>query len=124
MEEREATCIRGLRSLARFRARVPDAQVTFVGTAAGLEARVIPREGFPLDVIRSAGLKGKSIGPLHSRAGPVAGQCCDAWNVVRRRHPSVVVGVGGYSSRTGRSDRGASRYSDAAPRTERDARHD
>ena len=27
-------------------ARVPDAQVTFVGTAAGIEARVIPREGF------------------------------------------------------------------------------
>ena len=45
-------------------ARVPDAKVTFVGTAAGIEARVIPREGFPLDVIRSAGLKGKSIGAL------------------------------------------------------------
>ena len=37
-------------------ARVPDAQVAFVGTAAGIEARVIPREGFALDTIRSAGL--------------------------------------------------------------------
>ena len=45
-------------------ARVPDAQVTFVGTAAGIESRVVPREGFALDVIRSAGLKGKSLPSL------------------------------------------------------------
>ncbi len=45
-------------------ARVPDAQVTFVGTATGIESRVVPREGFTLDVIRSAGLKGKSLTSL------------------------------------------------------------
>ena len=39
-----------------------DAMVTFAGTARGIEARVVPREGFELDVIRSGGLKGKSIG--------------------------------------------------------------
>jgi UDP-N-acetylglucosamine--N-acetylmuramyl-(pentapeptide) pyrophosphoryl-undecaprenol N-acetylglucosamine transferase len=48
-------------------ARVPDAQVTFVGTAAGIESRVVPREGFALDVIRSAGLKGKSLPSLVRR---------------------------------------------------------
>ena len=42
-------------------ARRVDAQVTFAGTAAGIEARVVPREGFVLDVIRSGGLKGKSL---------------------------------------------------------------
>jgi UDP-N-acetylglucosamine--N-acetylmuramyl-(pentapeptide) pyrophosphoryl-undecaprenol N-acetylglucosamine transferase len=36
-------------------ARVPGATVTFVGTAAGIEARVIPREGLTLETIRSAG---------------------------------------------------------------------
>jgi UDP-N-acetylglucosamine--N-acetylmuramyl-(pentapeptide) pyrophosphoryl-undecaprenol N-acetylglucosamine transferase len=36
--------------------RVPDARVSFAGTARGLEARVVPREGFELDLIRSAGL--------------------------------------------------------------------
>ena len=30
--------------------RRPDAEVAFVGTARGIESRVIPREGFPLDV--------------------------------------------------------------------------
>ena len=41
--------------------RDPRADVTFVGTTAGIESRVLPREGFTLDVIRSGGLKGKSI---------------------------------------------------------------
>ena len=40
------------RELLRARA---GAQVTFVGTAAGIEARVVPREGFALELIRSAG---------------------------------------------------------------------
>ena len=79
-------------------ARVPEAQVAFVGTAAGLEARVIPREGFPLDVIRSAGLKGKAIGPLVRGLGLLPLSALDAWNVVTRRRPAVVIGVGGYSS--------------------------
>ncbi len=40
-------------------ARRPDAVVSFAGTARGIESRVVPREGFPLDVIRSTGVKGK-----------------------------------------------------------------
>jgi UDP-N-acetylglucosamine--N-acetylmuramyl-(pentapeptide) pyrophosphoryl-undecaprenol N-acetylglucosamine transferase len=79
-------------------ARVPDAEVAFVGTAAGLEARVIPREGFTLDLIRSAGLKGKAVGPLIRGLGLLPLSAVDAWNVVTRRRPAVVLGVGGYSS--------------------------
>src|ERR1017187_1823641 len=41
-------------------AREPGAQISFAGTARGIESRVVPREGFALDVIRSGGLKGKS----------------------------------------------------------------
>ncbi len=39
--------------------RQPGAVVTFAGTAHGLEAKVLPREGFTLDLIRSGGVKGK-----------------------------------------------------------------
>ena len=79
-------------------ARVPDAQVTFVGTAAGIEARVIPREGFELELIRSAGLKGKSLPSLARGLSLLPLSAADAWQVITRRRPSVVVGVGGYSS--------------------------
>ena len=79
-------------------ARVPDARVTFVGTAAGLEARVIPREGFTLDVIRSTGLKGQSLATLARSLALLPLSAIDAWRVISRHCPSIVVGVGGYSS--------------------------
>ena len=79
-------------------ARVPDARVAFVGTASGIETRVIPREGFPLDTIRSAGLKGKSPGAFARGLVLLPASAVDAWRVISRRRPAVVVGVGGYSS--------------------------
>jgi UDP-N-acetylglucosamine--N-acetylmuramyl-(pentapeptide) pyrophosphoryl-undecaprenol N-acetylglucosamine transferase len=78
--------------------RVPGSSVSFVGTAAGIEARVIPREGLPLDCIRSAGLKGKSPVALLKGLLLLPLSAWDAWRVVSRRRPSVVIGVGGYSS--------------------------
>jgi UDP-N-acetylglucosamine--N-acetylmuramyl-(pentapeptide) pyrophosphoryl-undecaprenol N-acetylglucosamine transferase len=73
-------------------------EVTFVGTAQGIEAKVVPREHFPLDLIRVAGLKGKS---RRERARgflllPVA--AADAWRVLSKRRPDVVIGVGGFAS--------------------------
>jgi UDP-N-acetylglucosamine--N-acetylmuramyl-(pentapeptide) pyrophosphoryl-undecaprenol N-acetylglucosamine transferase len=79
-------------------ARRADAVVSFAGTAAGIEARVIPREGFPLDLIRSAGVKGKSIVSRARGAALVPLGLFDAWNIVSRRRPDLVIGVGGYSS--------------------------
>jgi len=78
--------------------RAPDSQVTFVGTAAGIESRVVPREGFTLDTIRSAGLKGKTVGSLARGVGLLPMSALDAWRVLSRRRPSIVIGVGGYSS--------------------------
>src|SRR3954447_4784820 len=76
----------------------PGAIVTFAGTARGIESRVIPKEGFELDLLRSAALKAVS---LASRARglallPLSG--LDAWSIVSRRSPDLVIGVGGYSS--------------------------
>ncbi|NOT25383.1 MAG: undecaprenyldiphospho-muramoylpentapeptide beta-N-acetylglucosaminyltransferase [Acidobacteria bacterium] len=78
--------------------QAPDTQVAFVGTAAGIEARVIPREGFALELIRAAGLKGKSIKALVRGMTMLPLGGLDAWYVISRRRPSMVVGVGGYSS--------------------------
>jgi UDP-N-acetylglucosamine--N-acetylmuramyl-(pentapeptide) pyrophosphoryl-undecaprenol N-acetylglucosamine transferase len=78
--------------------RVPGAQVAFVGTAAGIESRVVPREGFTLDTIRSAGLKGKSLASLARGLALLPASAIDAWRVISRRRPSIVIGVGGYSS--------------------------
>jgi UDP-N-acetylglucosamine--N-acetylmuramyl-(pentapeptide) pyrophosphoryl-undecaprenol N-acetylglucosamine transferase len=78
--------------------REPEAHVTFVGTARGLESTIVPREGFELDVIRSAGLKGKSMGARLRGLGLLPVSALDAWGVISARRPSIVVGVGGYSA--------------------------
>jgi UDP-N-acetylglucosamine--N-acetylmuramyl-(pentapeptide) pyrophosphoryl-undecaprenol N-acetylglucosamine transferase len=79
-------------------ARMPDARVVFVGTAAGIEARVVPREGFALELIRSAGLKGKSPVSIARGLAILPVSAADAWRVITRHRPAVVIGVGGYSS--------------------------
>jgi UDP-N-acetylglucosamine--N-acetylmuramyl-(pentapeptide) pyrophosphoryl-undecaprenol N-acetylglucosamine transferase len=78
--------------------RQPDARVTFVGTAQGIEARAVPREGFELDTIRSLGLKGKSPVALVKGVATLPLSLWDASRVIARRQPQLVIGVGGYSS--------------------------
>lgn len=78
--------------------RLPDTIVSFAGTARGIEARIVPREGFELDAIRSAGLKGKSVIALVRGLSLLPASALDAWRLLTRRAPHVVVGVGGYSS--------------------------
>jgi UDP-N-acetylglucosamine--N-acetylmuramyl-(pentapeptide) pyrophosphoryl-undecaprenol N-acetylglucosamine transferase len=78
--------------------RVPDAVVTFAGTARGIEARVVPKEGFALDVLRSAGLKGSSPVALVRGMGLLPLSGIDAWRILSNRRPALVLGVGGYSS--------------------------
>ncbi len=78
--------------------RRPDAQVTFAGTARGIEAQVVPREGFALDLIRSGGLKGKSPAERLRGVALVPLSLADAWRIVSLRRPQLVIGVGGYSS--------------------------
>ena len=79
-------------------ARFPDAQISFAGTASGIEARVVPREGFALDLIRSSGVKGKSMAARARGAALVPLGLLDARRIVSSRRPHIVIGVGGYSS--------------------------
>jgi UDP-N-acetylglucosamine--N-acetylmuramyl-(pentapeptide) pyrophosphoryl-undecaprenol N-acetylglucosamine transferase len=88
----------GLAVARELRRQRPEARVTFVGTARGLEATIVPREGFALDVIRSAGLKGKSLAARGRGVGLLPVSALDAWRVISKRRPAIVIGVGGYSA--------------------------
>jgi UDP-N-acetylglucosamine--N-acetylmuramyl-(pentapeptide) pyrophosphoryl-undecaprenol N-acetylglucosamine transferase len=88
----------GIAVARELQARRPHARISFAGTARGLEGRVVPREGFELDVIRSVGLKGKSPASIARGIGLLPLSIADAWRIVSRRRPDVVIGVGGYSS--------------------------
>lgn len=78
--------------------RHPKNDVVFVGTDRGLEARVVPQNGFVFEAIKSRGLKG--VGLVKMLLGllllPVS--FISAIGLLRKYKPDVVVGVGGYSS--------------------------
>jgi UDP-N-acetylglucosamine--N-acetylmuramyl-(pentapeptide) pyrophosphoryl-undecaprenol N-acetylglucosamine transferase len=78
--------------------RDPSAQVVFVGTATGVEATVVPRAGFPLELIRVTGLKDKSGLRLIKGFFLLPRAAFDAWSVISRYRPDVVIGVGGFAS--------------------------
>jgi UDP-N-acetylglucosamine--N-acetylmuramyl-(pentapeptide) pyrophosphoryl-undecaprenol N-acetylglucosamine transferase len=88
----------GLAVARELLARRSGARVSFVGTSRGLEARVVPREGFALDVIRSVGLKGMSIASRLRGVLTLPLSLLDAWRILSARRPHLVIGVGGYSS--------------------------
>jgi UDP-N-acetylglucosamine--N-acetylmuramyl-(pentapeptide) pyrophosphoryl-undecaprenol N-acetylglucosamine transferase len=78
--------------------RRPGSEISFAGTATGIEWLVVPREGFPLDVLRSGGLKGKSLAQRLRGGALLPFGLYDAWRILSSRRPHLVIGVGGYSS--------------------------
>jgi UDP-N-acetylglucosamine--N-acetylmuramyl-(pentapeptide) pyrophosphoryl-undecaprenol N-acetylglucosamine transferase len=70
--------------------------VSWLGTRAGLENRLVPPAGIALDTIGFTGLRGK--GPLHALTGGVRMMkaFADCLAILRRRRPAVVLGMGGY----------------------------
>src|SRR4029077_18872289 len=100
------------REIQRLR---PGTVVTFAGTARGIEARVVPREGFELDVIRSGGLKGKSIAVRLKGVALLPLSAVDAWRLLSKRRPRLGVGVGGVRSGPRGAPAAAARDSARAP---------
>ncbi len=78
--------------------RRPEATVTFAGTVRGIESKVLPREGFALDLLRVAGVKGTSAATVLRGMALLPLAFLDAWRIVSRRRPELVIGVGGYAS--------------------------
>jgi UDP-N-acetylglucosamine--N-acetylmuramyl-(pentapeptide) pyrophosphoryl-undecaprenol N-acetylglucosamine transferase len=75
-----------------------DAEVRFVGTARGLETRLVPEAGFPLELIHVGQLKNVSIATRLRTLMDLplgVGRCV---SLLRSFRPDVVVGVGGYAS--------------------------
>jgi UDP-N-acetylglucosamine--N-acetylmuramyl-(pentapeptide) pyrophosphoryl-undecaprenol N-acetylglucosamine transferase len=79
-------------------ARDASNRVVFVGTQRGLEKTIVPKAGFPLELIDVAGLKGMGGFNLLRNLARLPLGFVQAWKHVGRHKPNVVLGVGGYSS--------------------------
>jgi UDP-N-acetylglucosamine--N-acetylmuramyl-(pentapeptide) pyrophosphoryl-undecaprenol N-acetylglucosamine transferase len=73
-------------------------EVRFVGTARGIEAKVCPRDGWPLDLIDVAGLKGGGILGILRGLLRVPRAILQSRRILKAHKPNLVVGVGGYAS--------------------------
>ena len=78
--------------------RDPAAVVRFVGTARGLETRLVPQSGFELSLIDSAGLKNVSVVARMKGLAILPKSFVSARRLIREFGPDVVVGAGGYVS--------------------------
>ena len=77
------------------------AEVRFVGTARGLETRLVPEAGFGLELVRSGQLKNVSLATRLRTAMDLPLGVVECMRLLRTFKPQVVVGVGGYASGPG-----------------------
>lgn len=73
-------------------------EVLFVGTDRGIEARVLPRLGYPLERIEVSGIKGTGLQSKLRGLIRLPRALWDGVRIVRRFRPDVAMGVGGYAS--------------------------
>jgi len=78
--------------------RGADRDVVLVGTQRGIEMRLVPQAGLPLETIRVAGLKGKGGTTLMKNLAMLGTGMVDAFAVLKRHKPAVAFGVGGYAA--------------------------
>ena len=88
----------GLALAEEVKTRHPRNDVLFVGSARGLEARVVPQTGFPLALIDVGPLKGQGTGTLLRGLFRLPRALSQSLSILRKFNPDVVVGVGGYAS--------------------------
>ena len=72
--------------------------VFWLGTRDGMEARLVPQHGIDFEGIAFRSVRGK--GPVRLLLGPYAilAACVQAFRVLGRRRPAVVIGFGGFAS--------------------------
>jgi UDP-N-acetylglucosamine--N-acetylmuramyl-(pentapeptide) pyrophosphoryl-undecaprenol N-acetylglucosamine transferase len=78
--------------------RLDDVKITFVGTVRGIEAKIVPKEGYDVRFIRSEGLVGKNVYRTARSILKVPLSFKDSYMILKDLNPDLVFGVGGYSS--------------------------
>jgi len=78
--------------------RGSEREVVLVGTQRGIEMKLVPQAGLPLETLRIAGLKGKGGMTLVKNLAMLGSGLTDALAVLRKHKPVAAFGVGGYAA--------------------------
>jgi UDP-N-acetylglucosamine--N-acetylmuramyl-(pentapeptide) pyrophosphoryl-undecaprenol N-acetylglucosamine transferase len=75
-----------------------NAEVLFIGTARGIENRLVPAAGYPLQLVRVGALKNVSLMTRLKTSQDLPRALFQAGRMLSEFAPDVVIGVGGYAS--------------------------
>ncbi len=89
----------GLAIAAELRQR--GVAVHWLGTEKGMEARLVPEAGIPIEFISIGGLRGKGLTTLLWAPWRLMVSLLQSLRIVYRLKPDVVIGMGGYVSGPG-----------------------
>jgi UDP-N-acetylglucosamine--N-acetylmuramyl-(pentapeptide) pyrophosphoryl-undecaprenol N-acetylglucosamine transferase len=85
-------------AVAEALAAAGEASVRFVGSAFGIEAKVIPTTQFPFTPLLISGLRGRGLNGALTFAWRLPQAFLGAWRVIGEFRPHLVLGLGGYGS--------------------------
>jgi UDP-N-acetylglucosamine--N-acetylmuramyl-(pentapeptide) pyrophosphoryl-undecaprenol N-acetylglucosamine transferase len=88
----------GLAVAREFQQRDANSKIMFVGTEQGIETRIIPREGFELELIAVKGMKGRGARGLWDALYGVPAGVVRSLSIIRKFRPDFIIGLGGYTS--------------------------
>jgi len=76
----------------------PETEFLFIGTASGLESRLIPAHGYHLELIQGGPLLGEGVGGKIRALGSMAAGTAQARQLFKTKKIKLVIGFGGYAS--------------------------
>ncbi len=88
----------GIAIALAIRKRAPESAILFAGTRRGLEETVLPRYGFDFRPVRSAGFKNLGLLKKLKALFILPLGLLEGLRLLNAFHPSVVIGLGGYSA--------------------------
>lgn len=81
--------------------RAREWRVVWLGTRRGLEAKLVPADGIPIEWLSVSGLRGKGVAVWLGAPLRLLRAVVQAMAVIRRNRPALVVGLGGFAAGPG-----------------------
>jgi UDP-N-acetylglucosamine--N-acetylmuramyl-(pentapeptide) pyrophosphoryl-undecaprenol N-acetylglucosamine transferase len=81
--------------------RARNVPVLWLGSAGGLETRLVPQAGFPIETLAIGGVRGKGMLTLVTAPLRILRAVIAAWRLLRRLRPGSALALGGFASGPG-----------------------
>lgn len=88
----------GIAIAEELKSKDGSAEVIFIGTEHGIEASIIPREGYPIRYLRAEGVVGKSLAKKVKAGIKTVFSVYDSYALLKQLRPDALLGLGGYAS--------------------------